>query len=116
MSDDFDDDDESADADKASDSGLLPKNPADWFQVGGVKDPDYNGPTVRDYSKVDAPSELKREFWKQVLLFNIAFFCLAVGIMLIAFEQRWVFGGSMLFVGIVAFVRGYSRYREFQKD
>ncbi len=116
MFDDSGDDDESPDPDEDSESGLLPSNPADWFQVGGVKDPDYNGPTVRDYSKVDADPELKGEFWKQVLLFNIALFCLSLGILLIAFEQRWALGGGVLAVGVLAFVRGYRRYRAFQKD
>ena len=116
MSDDFGDDDESSESDEASEGSLFPKNPANWFQVGGVNDSDYNGPTVRDYSEVDAPSEIKNEFWRQVLLFNIAIFCLALGVLLIAFEQRWAFGGGLLAVGVVAFVRGYRRYQEFQKD
>lgn len=73
-------------------------------------------PSIRDYSSVDADPELAQEFWIQVFLFNIALFAVSLGLMLIGFRQRWTFGGALLVVGIVAFARGFARYRSFQKD
>ncbi|EFW90324.1 hypothetical protein ZOD2009_19743 [Haladaptatus paucihalophilus DX253] len=73
-------------------------------------------PSVRDYSTVDADPEIQKEFWSQVLLFNIALFCLSLGLMLVAFQSRWTFGGGLVVIGLFAFSRGYRRYRNVQKD
>ncbi|WP_458205000.1 DUF7322 domain-containing protein [Haladaptatus sp. NG-SE-30] len=104
------DDEGSEDPGDAPEADLVPK----------VNDPSENlkfdTPKVRDYSQVDADPELQKEFWVQVLLFNIALFALSLGLMLVGFEQRWYFGGGLVVVGLAAFVRGYRRYRAIQKD
>ncbi|WP_458187128.1 DUF7322 domain-containing protein [Haladaptatus sp. NG-WS-4] len=88
--------------------------------VPTVTDPSENleidTPTVRDYSQVEVDSELQKEFWVQVLLFNVALFTVSLGLMLVGFERRWLFGGALVAVGLVAFARGYRRYRAVQKD
>lgn len=73
-------------------------------------------PTAPNYSNQDAPPELRRAFWSSVLLFNVALFGLSLGLMLIGFQQRWLFGGGLVLIGLVAFVRGWLRYRNVQKD
>ncbi|WP_227376537.1 DUF7322 domain-containing protein [Haladaptatus halobius] len=104
------DDEGSEDPGDAPEADLVPE----------VNDPSENlkidAPSVRDYSQVDADSELQKEFWVQVLLFNVALFALSLGLMLIGFERRWTVGGGLIVVGLVAFARGYRRYRAVQKD
>ncbi len=96
---------------------------------GNVEEPDL-APEVRDPSdrfKTDPPAapspidgdadpEIQKEFWAQVILFNIALFALSLGIMLIGFQRRWTIGGVLVLAGLVTFARGYSRYRAVQKD
>jgi len=75
-------------------------------EVPGVPDPDG----------IDADPELRRQFWSLVLLFNVALFGMALGVMLVGFEGRWRVGGALFAVGIVAFVRGWRGYRRATPD
>ncbi len=87
---------------------------------GQIDDPSEDlipsAPQVRDYSEVDAPRELRNEFWAQVILFNVALFAVSLGLMFVGFEGRWELGGGLVLVGLFAFARGYHRYRAFQAD
>ncbi|SIR09915.1 hypothetical protein SAMN05421858_1413 [Haladaptatus litoreus] len=104
------DDEGSDDPGYAEEIDMAPKvrDPSDRF--------DTNPPTAPEPIDGDADPEIQKEFWAQVILFNIALFTLSLGLMLVGFEQRWTFGGLLLAVGVITFVRGYSRYRSFQKD
>lgn len=73
-------------------------------------------PSTQSYADRDAPPELKRAFWTTVLLFNVALLAVSLGLMLVGFQQRFLFGGGLVLVGLVAFVRGWLRYRTVQKD
>lgn len=73
-------------------------------------------PKANDYSEVDAPRELKQEFWAQVLLFNVALFALSLGLMFIGFRGEWKLGGGLVVVGLFAMVRGLGRYRAVKRD
>ncbi|WP_435153872.1 DUF7322 domain-containing protein [Haladaptatus sp. DFWS20] len=110
MFDIFGDDEESDDPGNVQEPDLAPKvrDPSDRFEI----DP----PAVPDLSESDADPEILKEFWVQVLLFNISLFTLSLGLMLVGFERRWKFGGLLIVVGVVTFARGYKRYRSVQKD
>ena len=73
-------------------------------------------PTVSDTANRDVPSELKKQFWSLVLTFNVALFATSLGLMLVGFEGRWQVGGALFAVGVLAFLRGWYRYKSVQKD
>lgn len=73
-------------------------------------------PTVPDYSDRDVPMEVQRTFWTAVALLNVAVGGVSVGLMLIAFQGRWTFGGALLVVGLVAGLRTWRIYRNRRKD
>jgi hypothetical protein len=104
------DDEGSEDPGDAPEADMIPtvEDPSERLRV--------ESPSVRDYSEVDADPELQKEFWSQVLLFNIALFCLSLGVMLVVFRGQWTLGGGLFAVGLFAFGRGYRRYRTVQKD
>jgi hypothetical protein len=87
---------------------LLPDDPAAGLE------PDVS--RVPDASKNDVDPELKKRFWKLVLLFNVALFGMSLGVMLVGFEGRWQLGGAFFAVGAVAFVRGWLGYRDATTD
>ena len=87
---------------------LLPNDPAAGLE------PD--APRVPDTSKNDVDPELKRQFWKFVLLFNVALFGMSLGVMLVGFEGRWQLGAAFFAVGAVAFVRGWRGYKDATSD
>ncbi|WP_225741152.1 DUF7322 domain-containing protein [Halorussus halophilus] len=83
---------------------LLPDDPSEKFGV--------EIPQVRDTSKNDVDPELSKQFWSLVLIFNVALFAMSLGLMLIGFEGRWTFGGSIFLVGVVSFLRGWWGYKK----
>ncbi|NEU57339.1 hypothetical protein [Halorussus sp. MSC15.2] len=87
-----------------AETDLLPDDPSE----GLAPDP----PQVSVPSEEDAPTEVKKEFWSLVLLFNVALFGMSLGIMLVGFEGRWEFGGAIFAVGAFAFARGWYGYRK----
>lgn len=62
-------------------------------------------------SETDAPADLRREFWVQVAIFNVAVLAAGVGALLIGFDGRWRAGGGLLLAGALSFLHGYRRYR-----
>jgi len=76
--------------------------------VGGSETADSAGASV--------DSELAKQFWTLVLIFNVALFAASLGLMLIGFEGRWTVGGGLIAVGLFAFARGWYRYRAVRKD
>jgi hypothetical protein len=76
----------------------------------------FGGSETADSAGASVDSELAKQFWSLVLLFNVALFAASLGLMLVGFERRWTVGGGLLAVGIVAFVRGWYRYRSVRKD
>ncbi|WP_266077293.1 DUF7322 domain-containing protein [Haladaptatus caseinilyticus] len=104
------DDDGSDDPGYIDEPDMAPKvrDPSDRFET--------NPPAAPKPIDGDADPEIQKEFWAQVILFNIALFTFCLGLMLVGFERRWTFGGLLIAIGIIAFTRGYSRYRSFQKD
>ncbi|USZ68866.1 hypothetical protein NGM10_03800 [Halorussus salilacus] len=95
------------DADQAE-IDLRPDDPAEGLRP----DP----PRVGGLSEQDADPDLKRQFWTLVLLFNVALFAASLGLMLVGFEGRWRVGGALFAVGVVAFARGWFRYRSVRED
>jgi len=53
-------------------------------------------------------------FWRLVLIFDIALLALALGPMFVYFQNDWRRGGMLLAFGVLAFLYGVARYREFQ--
>lgn len=64
-----------------------------------------------DLAERDVPTELQRQFWTLVGVFNVALFASALGVMLVAFEGRLRLGGGLVLLGIGAFAVGLRRYR-----
>lgn len=63
-----------------------------------------------------APEDLRKAFWKLVVVFNVALGSFAVGVMLVAFERRWTVGGALVVLGVASFLRGYYRYQVVTGD
>jgi hypothetical protein len=77
--------------------------------------PDVEAPSVGvDAPEVpspeDAPADLRAEFWELVIAFNVAFFALALGAMLLGFEGKPILGGATLAVGALALGYGIHGY------
>ncbi|WP_435179638.1 DUF7322 domain-containing protein [Halorussus sp. AFM4] len=87
---------------------LLPDDPSE----GLAPDP----PSVPEFSADDADTELRRQFWSLVLLFNVALFGMSLGLMLVGFEGEWKIGGGLFVVGAFAFARGWHGYRRATAD
>lgn len=72
-------------------------------------------PPEIDLSDRDVPQDLLKRFWKLVGIFNVALLATSLGVLFIAFESRFSVGGSLLAVGLVAFVFGWLGYRRARK-
>ncbi|MFB6185896.1 MAG: hypothetical protein ABEI86_03395 [Halobacteriaceae archaeon] len=72
-------------------------------------------PPEEQYASVpdpnNAPANLRREFWIQVLIFNIAVFMLSLGSLLLIFSQKAALSVAVFLVGSLSFLHGYHRYR-----
>lgn len=64
----------------------------------------------------DVPKDVQRKFWTLVGIFNVALFATSLGVMLVAFERQWVFGGSLAFLGLGAFFFGWQRYQRIRNE
>jgi hypothetical protein len=62
-----------------------------------------------------ASTELKRQFWSLVLVFNAALLALSVGGMIVVFQGNWDTGGSLIAAGGVLSVYGLYRYRTYTR-
>jgi len=97
-------------------------SPGNWREYESVEDyepeefdphslgPDI--PEVDDYADADVDSSVRTRFWTLVLVFNVAVLALAVGLMLIAFEGNWEFGGQLVAGGAVVSAYGFYHYRK----
>ena len=63
----------------------------------------------------DAPPELRRAFWSIVVILDVAMVATALGILVIAFEGRWLLGGAILAIGLLGFGESYRRVRARRK-
>ncbi|PSP34619.1 hypothetical protein BRC64_00135 [Halobacteriales archaeon QH_10_67_22] len=90
--------------------------------------PEVDGPVV-DEPVVDDPagdastefategdSETVRLFWRLVVVLDIAFLAVSVGVMFVYFERNWEFGLGLVAFGIAVFGYGVVRYRRYQAD
>lgn len=80
---------------------------------------DDAGPEIMDLpdgADREVPDELRRTFWKLVLLFNVGIFALSLGVLLVVFESRFLIGGGAVVVGAVALVQGFRGYRVARKE
>ena len=71
---------------------------------------------IPDSDDVDVPQDTARLFWYLVAVFNLAIVGLAVGILLIVFQNRWTLGGQITIGGAVLLAYGYYRYRKHAGD
>ena len=62
-------------------------------------------------SETDAPDDLRREFWVQVAIFNVAVLATGVGLLFAIFTGRGTAALVLLGGGVVSFLHGYRRYR-----
>lgn len=99
--------------DPTEDDSALGLNEPDEF------DPDSLGPQVDipeppDFSEADVSTDLYRTFWIVVVMAKIGLLATSLGGMIIIFQGRLQFGGSILAVGVLALIVGYRRYRNYQ--
>ena len=94
-----------------AEADLLPDNPADNL---GTEDLVPEPPSVPDTSKKEdeADTELKKQFWSLVLIFNVALFGMSLGLMVVGFRGRWQVGGAIFLAGAFAFLRGWHQYQQ----
>lgn len=109
-----------ADADEEGDDGLLgdPERfePSLGPDVPEVEVPEVSVETDHDDFDTDVDPELRRTFWRLVVVFDAALLALALGPMFIYFEGDWETGGPMLALGAVAFTYGVLVYRRYRTD
>jgi len=92
-------------------SAFVPDVPDVTPDVPEAPDPT---PDIPDPS--DAPESLRREFWVQVLLFNLGLLAVSLGLMLVVFDRSFLVGGVVVLVGVAALLFGYQRYRAFTRQ
>lgn len=59
----------------------------------------------------ELPDWASTVFWALVLVFNVALFATAVGLMVLYFEGDRLLGGSLVSAGLIAWVVGLVGYR-----
>ena len=69
--------------------------------------------SLPDASSVDPA--VQRPFWMAVVYANVALMGVSLGLMLIGFRGQWRWGGAAVVVGLLAGVRVYQVYREFEQ-
>lgn len=109
---------EESDAEKLG-TDLVPDDPGERFaesDTDGEDMFDLEIPSAPTFSGDDADPEIQREFWAQVILFNVALMGVCLGILILVFEGRWQFGGASILVGLLAGFRGWRRYQRVTEE
>jgi len=117
---------DAADAGEADETGQAGDRP-DWQEtpepdlpslgpeVPSVDVPDVEVPeTDSEAVGADVDVDTAKGFWRLVLVFDIALLALALGPMFVYFLDDWRRGGMLLVFGLLVFLYGVARYREFQ--
>ncbi|MFB6253966.1 MAG: hypothetical protein ABEI06_05100 [Halobacteriaceae archaeon] len=77
-------------------------------------------PPEEQYASVPDPNnasaDLRREFWIQVLIFNIAIFMLSLGTLLLVFSRKTALSVAVFLVGSLSFLHGYYRYQRIMNQ
>lgn len=103
----FDDDEESPESELGPDvPDSTPDVPDSTPDI-----PEAPDPAARLPDPGEAPPELRRAFVRQVVVFNVALFVTALGVMLVGFEGRFRDGGGLVAVGLATFGYGLWLYR-----
>ncbi len=73
---------------------------------------------MSDEDADELPEWASTMFWALVLIFNVALFFSAVGVMVLYFERDWTLGGAMLVIGAISWTIGLGTFlwsrRRFQ--
>ncbi|WP_436906677.1 DUF7322 domain-containing protein [Halosimplex marinum] len=115
LGDDGDGGDDPFDDPGGSESSLGPDIPE-------VDVPEVDVPEVdHDYGDADAfdadvDPELRRTFWRLVVVFDVALLALSLGPMFVYFRGDWATGGPLFALGAVAFAYGVLTYRRYRAD
>lgn len=64
----------------------------------------------------DASDELIKAFWVLVVLLDIGFLAVTLGILVLVFQDRVYFGGGLLALGAFALARAGYRYYRFDRE
>jgi hypothetical protein len=113
-------DDDGAPDDGAADDGLLgdPERfePSFGPDVPEVEVPSVSVETDHDDFDADVDPELRRTFWRLVVVFDVALLALSLGPMFVYFRGDWATGGPLLALGAAAFAYGVVVYRRYRDD
>lgn len=67
-----------------------------------------------DPPDTDASTELQKQFWILVVVFNVALIGISLGLLLALLDGEPTIGMSVVFLGAGAFYFGLQRYRAIQ--
>lgn len=103
--------------DKDPDDLLEPDNPASEYEEGtfdttpaAPEAPSPSSPTEIEYDEVDP--ELRKIFWKLVLVIKFTLISLTLGVLFLALGDRPTLGTQLLAFSAVLIVYGSYRYRQ----
>jgi hypothetical protein len=115
----------SADGDEETDDGddrawwqrSDPEPPSVGPDVPEVDVPEVEIPGSGDAADVgDVDVDTAKGFWRLVLIFDVALLALALGPMFVYFQGDLRRGGMLVAFGVVVFLYGVARYREFRAE
>lgn len=64
----------------------------------------------------EIPADLRRTFWTLVAAINVGLLATSLGAMLIGFRGEWADGGTLVALGVAAFLWAGYRYRRFKNE
>ncbi|QLH84505.1 DUF7322 domain-containing protein [Halosimplex pelagicum] len=72
--------------------------------------------TNHDDFDADVDPELRRTFWRLVVVFDVALLALSLGPMFVYFRGDWETGGPLFALGAISFAYGVLTYRRYRAD
>jgi hypothetical protein len=94
-----------------------PEPPSIGPDIPEVDVPEVEIPGSDDAADVgDVDVDTAKGFWRLVLIFDVALLALALGPMFVYFQGDLRRGGMLVVFGVVVFLYGVARYREFRAE
>lgn len=90
----------------------MSEEPDDPFEE--YRETDRPGPPIPEPPDGNPSAELRRGFWGLVAVFNIAFFAIALGVLLLIFRDITLINGVILAFGLATFLYGLYRYHAYR--
>jgi hypothetical protein len=86
-------------------------------EIPEVEIPEVDIPGAGEPAEVgEVDADTAKGFWRLVLVFDVALLALALGPMFVYFRGDMRRGGMLVAFGVVVFLYGVARYREFRAE